>query len=153
MSMTMKLRMMVAAGVMAAAMGVAACGGDSGGNPAAPTNPTPDPTTPTTTATFASISSQIFSQRCTGCHSGSAPAAGMNLSSATAHAALVNVPSVQRGGAVRVIPGNADGSYIIQKLRGEAGIVGQRMPAGGPFLSDDQINLIRQWINEGARNN
>ena len=146
------IRLALAAGVTVIALTAAACGGSS----ASPTSPTtPTPTTPgnTSTATFATISSQIFSQRCTGCHAGSAPAAGMNLSASTAFAALVNVASSERSGAVRVIPGNADGSYLVQKLRGDAGIVGQRMPAGGPFLSDDQINLIRQWINEGARNN
>jgi mono/diheme cytochrome c family protein len=136
--------------MVVATMVVAACGGSSGENPMAPSPPT-DPGN--TTATFSSISSQIFAQRCTACHSGSAAEAGLNLSSATAYNALVNVPSSQRGGSIRVVPGNADGSYLVQKLLGDAGIVGQRMPAGGPFLSTDQINLIRQWISAGAQNN
>ena len=146
-------RLALAAGLLAAATGLAACGGSSGGSPTAPTPPTTNPGD-TATATFASISTQIFAPRCLGCHSGGAAEAGMNLSPATAYAALVNVASTQRSGAVRVVPGNADGSYLIQKLRGDAGIVGVRMPADGPpYLTDAQINLIRQWISEGARNN
>jgi hypothetical protein len=53
-----------------------------------------------------------------------------------------------------VIPNNANGSYLVQKLEGAADIVGRRMPpAGPPFLTDAQVALIRQWITEGARNN
>ena len=144
----MKMRMFWAAGITALALGVPACGGSSNGNPSGPAPPT-EPGS----ATFASISSQIFSQRCISCHGGGAPEAGLNLTSGSAFNALVNVPSTQRSGAIRVIPGNADGSYLIQKLRGDPGIVGTRMPQGGPFLSDADINRIRQWINEGARNN
>jgi hypothetical protein len=149
--MTQRLRLACGAAVVMAALGAAACAGSSGDNPMAPTPPT-NPGDPAT-ATFASISSQILTPRCTACHSGNAPEQGLNLSAATAYGALVNVASTQRSGAVRVIPGNADGSYLVQKLRGDAGIVGVRMPQGGPFLSDAQINLIRQWINEGAQNN
>jgi hypothetical protein len=50
-----------------------------------------------------------------------------------------------------VIAGNASGSYLIQKLEGASDIVGLRMPRNGPpFLTAAQIDLIRQWINNGA---
>jgi len=146
MTMTTTLRMALAAGVMAIAVGAAACAGSEG----SPTGPSD---LGTITPTFSSISSQVFAQRCVGCHGGTLAEAGLNLSGASALAALVNVASTQRGGAIRVIPGNADGSYLVQKLRGDAGIVGVRMPADGRFLTDEQINVIRQWINEGAQNN
>lgn len=62
--------------------------------------------------------------------------------------------SSAKTGAVRVIPSNASGSYLIQKLEGAADIVGLRMPRNGPpYLTDAQVALIRQWITEGARNN
>jgi hypothetical protein len=66
---------------------------------------------------------------------------------------LVNTASVQNPGVFRVQPGNADNSYIIQKLENAPGILGTRMPQTGAILSSDQINLIRQWINDGALNN
>ena len=69
----------------------------------------------------------------------------------------MNVPSRGKPGAIRVIPGDPDNSYLIHKLdgavRGEA-IVGVRMPLGtGPFLTEGQIRVIRRWIELGAPNN
>ena len=47
-----------------------------------------------------------------------------------------------------VIPGEGEGSILVQKLRGTAGF-GSAMPLSGP-LSDDTIDLISLWIDEGA---
>lgn len=44
--------------------------------------------------------------------------------------------------------GRGNESLLVQKLRG---MVGNRMPAGGrPALSEDEIQLIATWIDEGA---
>ena len=51
-----------------------------------------------------------------------------------------------------VVRGNPDDSYLIQKLLGTAQI-GERMPLGGDAVSTADINVIRQWIIEGARDN
>jgi hypothetical protein len=59
------------------------------------------------------------------------------------------VPSGERPNLRRVAPGDANNSYIIQKLEGTAG-VGERMPAGLPALPQSDINVIRQWIANGA---
>jgi hypothetical protein len=48
-----------------------------------------------------------------------------------------------------VIPGDPDHSLLIQKLEGTQ-TVGQRMPRGGPFLDQSTIDVIRQWITNGA---
>jgi len=81
-------------------------------------------------------------------------AGGLNLTGTGAYAALVNAPSRDKPGAIRVIPGDPDGSYVIQKLEGAPGIVGQRMPQSGPpFLTPGQIAIIRRWIADGAANN
>jgi hypothetical protein len=144
----------LAACCAAALVAAAACGGNS--NPA---NPSPGGGSGggggsgSTAPTLTTLSSQIFVPRCSGCHGSGLAEAGLNLEPGSAHAALVNVASSGKQGAIRVIPGNPDGSYLIQKLRGDSGIVGPRMPRSGPFLTDDQINLIRQWIQDGARNN
>jgi len=65
-----------------------------------------------------------------------------------------NVPGIAR--AVRIVtPGDAAGSAFIQALKGEGiftGAVFRRMPAGGPFFSDDQIAEIAAWINAGCPN-
>jgi hypothetical protein len=53
---------------------------------------------------------------------------------------------------LRVNPGNPTLSYIIQKLEGSPGISGQRMPFGGPYLDQPTIDVIAQWITDGAPN-
>ncbi len=106
--------------------------------------------------TLTQIQTQVFTPMCSGCHSGptgnSLPS-GMNLSSsANSFAALVNVPSLQVGSLNRVTPGNADNSYLIQKLEGTA-TGGVRMPQGGPFLDQATVDMIREWILDDAPNN
>ena len=56
-------------------------------------------------------------------------------------------------GAMRVVPGDPDRSYLLRTLEGAPGIVGQRMPLNGPYLSDAQITTIKQWIANGALRN
>jgi hypothetical protein len=106
-------------------------------------------------ATLSSIQATIFTPRCAvvGCHvpNGLGPMPLRNTNESFVN--LVNTPSIQRPNLMRVQPGDADASYIILKLEGAPGVSGTRMPQGGPFLSSVQINLIRQWINEGALNN
>ncbi len=54
-------------------------------------------------------------------------------------------------GANIVVPGNPDGSAIIQKLRGTFSR-GVRMPySGPPYWSDAEIALVARWISEGAK--
>jgi ribosomal protein L31 len=40
---------------------------------------------------------------------------------------------------------------LLSKLRGTAG--GNRMPQGGPYLSDEQIALFAKWVSQGAKDN
>ena len=57
-------------------------------------------------------------------------------------------------GAIRVIPGDPDTSYLhSQARRATRTSSGMRMPrTGGPFLTDGQISIIRRWIELGANN-
>jgi hypothetical protein len=112
--------------------------------------------------TFASIRDEILlstdaagRSACVNCHTPGGPAGGLlNFRADDVYARLVNAPSRQKAGAVLVVPGDPDGSYLVQKLEGRAGIVGQRMPfSGPPFLTDGQMFVIRRWIADGAANN
>lgn len=105
--------------------------------------------------TLDSIQAVVFGPTCAtaACHTGGGamlPGA-MNLTSAQASFDdLVNMPSLQSPGAIRVIPGNPDSSYLVQKLEGTAA-VGGRMPFGSPDPLDPAvIAAIRQWIADGA---
>ena len=102
---------------------------------------------------FANVIQEIFNRR--GCASGSchgsAQAAGLHLSSGSSYASLVDVTATQAAVA-RVIPGNANDSYLIVKVEGRQ-TVGQRMPIGGAALDNIDLTNLKNWINQGAKNN
>jgi len=117
--------------------------------------------TPNLVPTFSSIQNEIFNNSdssgraaCTQCHNAIGRLFnGLDLSPAVAYVNLVGVGSRGKPGAVRVIAGDPENSYLIHKLEGRAGIVGVRMPLSGPpYLTDGQILVIRRWIELGARN-
>jgi mono/diheme cytochrome c family protein len=83
----------------------------------------------------------IFNSNCTSCHGG---LNGVTLSS---YQSVMNSNGTNYGQIV--VPGDPGGSPLVQKLSPNPPI-GDRMPQGGPFLSNEQINLISTWINEGA---
>ena len=89
----------------------------------------------------------IFDQSCTSCH----PSSGnLDLTSANSYTQLVDVDASGYSGK-RVIAGDADNSILFKKIDG-SGAYGSNMPLGGS-LSSGQIATIKQWIEEGAKNN
>lgn len=55
-------------------------------------------------------------------------------------------------GSCNVVRGDPDNSFLIKMLEGT--VPGApRMPMGGDAISDADMNTIRQWITEGARDN
>ena len=106
-------------------------------------------------ASLDSIQANVFDVSCavSGCHTGPTGSnlpQGLNLSSADASFAnLVNVTSVQDPPSQRVAPGDADASYLVQKLEGTAAFGGQ-MPAASPPLDQTTIDIVRAWIDNGA---
>lgn len=106
------------------------------------------------TPQFHSIQANLLNRHCAipGCHVGSAPESQLNLEPGHAYRNLVNVASSGIGEILRVKPGSAAESYLINKLTG-SGIVGERMPMGKPPLPDSLVQIVRQWINDGAANN
>ncbi len=109
---------------------------------------------PGTTIRFSADVQPIFTRSCAflGCHAGTSPAQGLNLESGNAYGNLVNVQSAEIADVVRVNPGMSAASYLVRKLEGTS-IVGERMPFGGPYLPDAEIQVIRDWIDQGADNN
>jgi hypothetical protein len=84
----------------------------------------------------------LSSHGCTGCHGGSG---GLTLGT---------VAGLLAGGnhGPAVIPGNADSSNIVKKISAGPPF-GSRMPLGGPYLSSTEIQVIKDWINAGAKDN
>lgn len=109
------------------------------------------PATPLT-AEFGSIQQNVFTPNCaiSGCHIGAAAPEGLKLDQMNSFALLVSVPSTELPGLLRVNPNNPDLSYLVRKLEGTA-TVGGRMPlTGPPFLPQETVDVIRQWITNGA---
>jgi hypothetical protein len=118
------------------------------------------PSSPNLSPTFASIRNEIFETTetegrpaCINCHTnvGRNPAAGLNLRS-DPYTALVGVPARNRAGATLIIPGNPEDSYLVRKLEGRD-ISGARMPLNGPYLTPNQLVVLKRWIEIGAPNN
>jgi|SRR5215467_13511464 len=119
--------------------------------------------TPLLEPRFSSIQAQIFEstdsagrRACISCHTnvGRTPPAGLMLTHDVAYNQIVNMPSTKKAGAIRVIPGDADNSYLVHKVEGLTDIVGLRMPySGPPYLTDGQIMILKRWIALGAPNN
>ena len=101
-------------------------------------------------ANFDSIQSNVFTPLCEHCHAGANAPVGLRLDAANSYALLVGIASGEQPNLMRVAPGDPNNSYLIQKLEGTAAI-GERMPAGLPALPQADINVIRQWITDGAQ--
>jgi hypothetical protein len=81
------------------------------------------------------------------CHQGK-QTSGLDISS---------YASLRRGGinsGEKIIVAGAPCDSILPHKIGPTPAFGSRMPLNGPpYLSDDEIQLIRDWIAEGARDN
>lgn len=131
-------------------LGTAGCSGngdglDENGEPLPPPTETP----PQPTSTFEQIQDTIFTPICTACHAGASAPQGLRLDEGNSYAMLVGVASAEVPSLQRVTAGNAENSYLVHKIEGRAA-VGGRMPLGGPPLSQANIDLIKQWIADGA---
>ncbi|HSM72976.1 MAG TPA: c-type cytochrome domain-containing protein [Anaerolineales bacterium] len=83
----------------------------------------------------------ILSSRCFACHGGSrGTEEGLEFSS---HQSLM---AGSDNGPV-IVPGNADESLLVEL------IVNNEMPKRGPKLTPLQVQLIIDWINQGALDN
>jgi len=93
---------------------------------------------------------------CTNCHPS---AAGMNLTAGSSYASIVNQNASEVPALKRVRPFMPDSSYLVHKIQGTqttVGGTGARMPlgcSGSGCLPNASINLIRNWILQGALQN
>lgn len=101
-----------------------------------------------TEPTFTNVQ-QIFEQSCggSGCHIGERTF-GVRLDGYD----NVMESEGQQYGKLIVQPGNASESPLVDKIEPNPDN-GERMPKNGSPLTDDRINQIKEWINNGAENN
>lgn len=97
------------------------------------------------------INNQVAGTRgCVGCHSATGGtmegflATGLDLSK------LQLIRKGSTDDTTIIVPGKPCESRIVKKLQG-VDPEGARMPRGGPFWSDAEIQLMIDWIAEGAQ--
>jgi hypothetical protein len=87
---------------------------------------------------------------CANCHYHSG---GTQLGIEAVHLDLETLGSLRNGGINTandiLVAGKPCSSALVKKLRGTYD--GARMPMGGPYWSLDQIQLVQDWIAEGAK--
>lgn len=92
----------------------------------------------------------IFNTYCVACHQDAAPGEGLSLQSRTMLGNTVEIASTQVPDMVRIMPGDAEASYLYRKVTGthiEAGGTGAQMPIGGE-LDAAALERIRSWIED-----
>jgi hypothetical protein len=95
--------------------------------------------------TFKDNVQPVFNGRCVKCHNPGV----LTLVAGQSYAALVNKPATQSFGTL-VLPFDSAGSVLFNRLTG-TGLA--RMPADGPpFLTSNEISIIKAWIVMGAPN-
>ena len=122
--------------------------------PEPPTMATPMPIPTVEPVTLTQLQSDIFGRYCIACHFGGSAPQGLRLDSEeNTFDHTVNIPSNQQPELLLVEPGNPDESYLVHKVEGRDTISGDQMPRFGPPLSNDEIDMIRSWIANGANGN
>ena len=85
-----------------------------------------------------------------GCHGGAFPSS--NYSMASYQDMFVAGDEAMAFEDCPIVPGDPDASYLFEKIS-PSPRTGARMPFLADPLSDEEIELIRTWIAEGAANN
>jgi len=110
--------------------------------------PPPEPT-------FANVQALVFTRSCafSTCHGAFLPEQGMSLAEGQAYRAIVNVESKNAPGQPRVVPSDPDNSILYQALLGPVNADLGRMPKDKPALDAQRIQLVHDWIEQGAQEN
>ena len=104
---------------------------------------------------WAAIEAEIIVPRCAtaACHEGDPPAFFPQLDAGVARERLLE--GSQQAPLAMIQPGDPDASYLVHRLRGDAGSVGgvgTPMPIGDVLLDEAEIQAIEGWIRNGASN-
>ena len=118
---------------------------------------TPLPDVLVTNPTLSNDVQPIFTARCAtvSCHNFATHQVGMNLAEGYSYDQTVNVQAIFRPSWKRIVPNSADNSFLVQVLLADPAKHPEisRMPLGRPPLTDNQINTIINWVNNGAQRN
>jgi len=128
--------------VVAAALLVASCGGgDKAGDLGEP-------------VAYSEVQTVWNTYGCTGCHPGVNPS--LDLRPGKSYDDLVGIRALEDPELVRVIAGDPGSSFLYLKLGGDPPVadipgIGTRMPPRAPPIDAADLNLVRRWIEQGAK--
>ncbi len=113
---------------------------------------TPAAATPDSALSYSADVETMVVKRCAGCHNTEDPKAKLLLEKGLAYEQLVGRASVQVPDLQIVVPGDPSTSYLWHKIDFTAE-VGKGMPRtlfGSKRLPEEEVDLIRRWIEDGA---
>jgi hypothetical protein len=102
--------------------------------------------------TYTQVHDEVLVPSCgfSSCHGGANGQGNLEINGSDEdYAAIVEGVSDVAGGLAFVVPGDPDGSYLVQKCRGDDGIVDDVMPPG-VGLEAEPLALLVGWIEAGA---
>jgi hypothetical protein len=108
--------------------------------PVPESSPTAEATPTGVIVSFANDILPIFESRCVNCHGGDRTEEDLVLKT------YADMMTGSENGAV-VVPGDSEHSKLAEL------IISQKMPKRGPKLTPPQVQLILDWINQGALDN
>ena len=100
---------------------------------------------PSSNVSYSKYVDALFQQRCalSGCHAGSSAQAGLDLQTPSYNNLINHQPRL-------VNPGASNNSLLVQRIDGR---IAPQMPYISQPLNSNQIDGIKKWIDEGAKNN
>jgi hypothetical protein len=127
-------------------------GGTGGGGTGGGTGGGGGTTDPSAIApTWYGVQDNILAQFCTMCHAGAGAPEGLSWEVDQYNAIVASARMSNGVPSMRIVePGDPNASYMYWKITGNPGISGVRMPATGIPLDQALIDVIEQWIIEGA---
>lgn len=151
----MKKRLLQSALALVVGSLAVSCGTPSGGGP----NPAVNLPAPGEPVSLSNHVQTIFTAHCASCHrdgGGASVLVGIDIrldNASNSFATLVNQPSAQDSNFTLVKENDSANSLLYLKVSSSNPPVGSRMPFLSSPLSDDEIRVIKDWIDQGALNN
>jgi Carboxypeptidase regulatory-like domain len=135
-------RLVASLGMLFVAVTVAAaCGGNGDDETGAP-------------VAYEGVQAVFEEYGCTGCHPG--VNASLDLTEGNSYEQLVGVQALEDPTLYRVVAGDPERSFLYLKLGGAAPVadipaIGTRMPPRAPPIDAEDLDLVRRWILQGAK--
>ena len=112
---------------------------------AAPKAPAEADTTDAIDPPPAAVVARVFKASCGRCHGSDRPAVALSLRPENFADAMIDVPSKEIEELKLVDTKAPEKSYLLMKIRGDEGIIGERMPLGSKALGEPAIAAVETW--------